>query len=165
MRPTLTMIFSGVVALLFAPAWITEGAPGALVQLYSQTIGLVAVFCSIGLCAGFLVGDRVQGLVVSVCVWLVLLFGVDLVALLAAQWTPLQKSPDTWVALLMSNPLDAFRIQALFALEQIPPESPNKTPLAYWWLTHAGLWFTIISAMWTASLLLITGRRVARLET
>ncbi len=162
---TLTAIFSGVLALLFAPAWTTEGASGSLVLLYFQTVGLVAAFCSIGLCAGFLVGDRVQGLVVSVCVWLFLLFGVDLVALLAAQWPALQKTPDAWVALLMSNPLDAFRIQALFALEQIPPESANKTPLAHWWLNHAELWFAVISMTWTAGLLMITSRRVGRLET
>ncbi len=161
---TLTAIFSAVLALLFAPAWITEGARGNLLTLYFQTVGLVAVFCSLGLCAGFLVGDRVQGLIVSVCVWLVLLFGIDLVALLAAQWPALQKTPDAWVAFLMANPLDAFRIQALFALEQIPPESADKTPLAHWWLTRAELWFAIIAITWTAGLLLITSRRVGRLE-
>ena len=68
------------------------------------------------------------------------------------------------VALLMLNPLDAFRIQALFALEQIPPESANKTPLAHWWLTHAGVWLAILSTTWTAGLLLITNRHLGRLE-
>jgi hypothetical protein len=41
----------------------------------------------------------------------------------------------------MVNPLDAFRIQALFAMEQIPAEAANKTPLAAWWISHANLWF------------------------
>jgi len=160
----LTTILAGVIALLFLPALITEGAAGALAQLYVQTLGLAAVFGSVGLCAGILAGDRVQGLIVSVSVWLFLLFGLDLVALLAAQWPALQKAPDAWVALLMCNPLDAFRIQALFALEQIPPESANKTPLAHWWLTHAGLWLAMISTAWTAALLLLTNRHLGRME-
>ena len=160
----LTTIQSGVLALLFAPALITGGMPAALAQLYVQTLGLAAVFGGVGLCTGFLTGDRVQGLIVSVSVWLFLLFGLDLVALLAAQWPLLQKAPDAWVALLMLNPLDAFRIQALFALEQIPAESANKTPLAHWWLTHAGIWLAALSMSWTASLLWIINRHLGRLE-
>ena len=63
----------------------------------------------------------------GVSAWLFLLFGLDLVALLAARFEFIQTIPDLWVSLLMLNPLDAFRIQALFALEQIPAEAANKT--------------------------------------
>lgn len=157
-------IFSGVLALLFAPALFTEPAPRAIAQLYIHTLGLAAVFGSLGLCAGFLAQDRVQGLILSVSAWLFLLFGVDLVALLAAQWVLLQKTPDAWVLSLMLNPLDAFRIQALFALEQIPAEAADKTPLAHWWLTHAGLWLAMLSATWTAGLLLLTNRHLGHAE-
>lgn len=160
----LTTIFSGVLALLFAPALIGEGEPAALAQLYIQTLGLAAVFGSIGLCAGMLAGDRVQGLIVSVSAWLFLLFGLDLAALFAAQWAALQKAPDLWVALLMLNPLDAFRIQALFALEQIPPEAASKTPLAGCWLTHSGAWLAILCVAWIAVLLLLTTRHLNRAE-
>ena len=160
----LCAIFSGLLALLFAPALFSEGSPAALAQLYLQTLALAAVFGSVGLCAGFLASDRVQGLIASVSAWLILLFGLDLVALLAAQWAPLQKVPDAWVALLMLNPLDAFRIQALFALEQIPAEAANKTPLAHWWLTHAGLWLAMLCAGWTGALLLMTHRHLDRAE-
>jgi hypothetical protein len=39
----------------------------------------------------------------------------------------------------MLNPLDSFRIEALFALQQIPPPKPRtKLPLAGWWTAHAG---------------------------
>jgi ABC-type transport system involved in multi-copper enzyme maturation permease subunit len=157
-------IFAGVLALLFAPALFTEPSPGAIAQLYFQTLGLAAVFGSLGLCMGLFAHDRVQGLILSVSAWLLLLFGFDLVALLAAQWAPLQKHPDAWVASLMLNPLDAFRIQALFALEQIPAEAANKTPLANWWLTHAGLWLAALSTAWTAALLLATNRHLERTE-
>ncbi len=139
-------IFSGVLALLFIPALFAEGSPAALAQLYLHTLGLAAIFGSLGLCAGIIGHDRVQALVLGVSAWLFLLFGVDLIALFAAQWDSLQKVPDLWVALLMANPLDAFRIQALFAMEQIPAEAANKTPLAAWWLTHASMCFAIVSA-------------------
>ncbi len=157
-------IFSGVLALLFIPALFGEGSPAALAQLYLHTLGLAAIFGSLGLCAGIIGHDRVQAFVLGVSAWLFLLFGVDLLALFAAQWASLQKVPDLWVALLMANPLDAFRIQALFAMEQIPTEAANKTPLAAWWLTHASLWFAIVSAAWSAALLFLTSRRLERAE-
>ena len=160
----LAATFAAIVALLFAPAFVIEGAREATVRLALQTVGIAAVFGSLGLCIGFWMRDRVQGLIVSVSTWLALLFGTDLVALLAAQWEPLQKVPGVWVALLMCNPLDAFRIHALFALEQIPAEAANKTALANWWITHAGLWLACLSLTWTALLLFITNRRLARAE-
>ncbi|MGA7392087.1 MAG: hypothetical protein WCD63_06665 [Terrimicrobiaceae bacterium] len=98
----------------------------------------------------------------GVCLWLALIFGIDLVALIGAHWAPLQKSPDVWTALLMLNPPDAFRIQALFSAEQIPPEAAGKTPLAQWWLSHAGAWFTALA--WTAALVALTGWRLSRRE-
>lgn len=157
-------IFAVVLVLLFAPAFFGEGSAAALAQLYLQTLSLAAVFGALGLCTGIVAHDRVQALVIGVSAWLFLLFGVDLVALFAAQWTILQNAPDAWVAMLMANPLDAFRIQALFAMEQIPAEAANKTPLAAWWLSHAGLWFGILSATWSAGLLFLTSRRLARAE-
>src|SRR5205823_5232725 len=114
-------------ALLFAPALCNGAALAALASLYAQTLALTATFGSVGLAAGFLARDRVQGLILGISAWLMLLFGVDLIALLGAQWPLLQKSPDVWVTLLMLNPLDAFRIQSLFAMEQIPAEAADKT--------------------------------------
>lgn len=157
-------IFSVVLPLLFVPAFFGEGSRATLAALYLHTLGLAATFGSLGLCAGIIGQDRVQALVLGVSAWLFLLFGVDLILLFAAQWAPLQKVPDLWVALLMANPLDAFRIQALFAMEQIPPEAANKTPLAAWWLSHASLWFAIISAAWSAALLFLTSHRLASAE-
>lgn len=157
-------IFGSVLALLFVPALVSGGSPAALVPLFFHTLGLAATFGSLGLFAGVIAHDRAPALVLGVSAWLFLLFGVDLAALLAAQIAALQKLPDLWVALLMANPLDAFRIQALFAMEQIPAESADKTPLAAWWLRHASLWFVLVSAGWSAALLFLTSRRLERAE-
>ncbi|MEP6685329.1 MAG: hypothetical protein ABJB22_01015, partial [Verrucomicrobiota bacterium] len=62
------------------------------------------------------------------------------------------------------NPLDSFRIDALFALQQIPAEAANKTPLASWWIAHAGVWFAAIAAVWSAALVALAGLRLNRWE-
>ena len=108
--------------------------------------------------------DRAQALIVGVSAWLLLLFGVDLLALFAARWSGIQKFPDLWVALLMLNPLDAFRIDALFALQQIPAEAANKTPLAGWWTAHAGTWFVGIAVAWSVAMMTLASVRMKRWE-
>jgi hypothetical protein len=145
-------IFAAALALFFVPALIGSSAPQRIVVLYWQTMLLAAAFLALGLTVGFFAHDRAQALIVGVSAWLLLLFGFDLVALFAARWEFVQKIPDLWVSLLMLNPLDSFRIEALFALEQIPAEAANKTPLASWWIAHAGVWFSFIAAFWSVAL-------------
>jgi ABC-type transport system involved in multi-copper enzyme maturation permease subunit len=135
-----------------------------LAPLYAQTLLLAAVFIACGLTAGFSADDRAQALIIGVSAWLFLLFGVDLVALFAARWPVTQSVPDLWVATLMLNPLDSFRIEALFALQQIPAEAANKTPLANWWIEHAGAWSAAIAIFWSGALLKIAGLRLNRWE-
>jgi ABC-type transport system involved in multi-copper enzyme maturation permease subunit len=159
----LSSIFGGVLLLFFLPALFT-GSPATLAPLYVQTLLLAAVFIACGLVAGFFAHDRAQALIIGVSAWLFLLFGVDLVALFAARWPVMQNVPDLWVAALMFNPLDAFRIEALFALQQIPAEAANKTPLANWWIEHAGAWFAAIAIFWSGALLKIASLRLNRWE-
>jgi hypothetical protein len=127
-------------------------------------VGLFGRLLALGLAAGFFAHDRAQALIAGVSAWMLLLFGIDLFALFTARWDFFQKLPDLWVALLMLNPLDSFRIDALFALEQIPAEAANKTQLASWWIAHAGLWFSMIATFWSAALVVLAGWRLNRLE-
>ena len=150
--------------MLFLPALIGSSAPQRIAILYWQTLLLAAAFLALGLTAGFLAHDRAQALIVGVSAWLLLLFGLDLIALFAARWEFVQKIPDLWVSLLMLNPLDSFRIEALFALEQIPAEAANKTPLASWWIAHAGLWFSALAMIWSAALITLSSLRLQRWE-
>jgi ABC-2 type transport system permease protein/Cu-processing system permease protein len=154
----------GVVALLFLPPLLGGAAAQRMAILYLQTLLLAAAFLALGLTAGFLAHDRAHALIVGVSAWLFLLFGIDFAGLFAARLEFIQKIPDLWVLLLMLNPLDAFRINALFALEQIPAEAANKTVLANWWITHASLWFSAIAAIWSVSLIALTGFRLNKLE-
>jgi hypothetical protein len=64
----------------------------------------------------------------------------------------------------MLNPLDSFRIEALFALQQIPAEAANKTTLANWWIEHAGAWFAAIAILWASILIMTAVHRINRWE-
>jgi ABC-type transport system involved in multi-copper enzyme maturation permease subunit len=157
-------IFAGVLALLFVPTLFGGATAQRVATLYFQTLLLAAAFLALGLAAGFLAHDRAQALIIGATAWLFLLFGVDLVGLFAARLKFMQSIPDLWVSMLMLNPLDAFRIHALFALEQIPAEAANKTPLANWWIAHAGLWFSAIAALWSVLLIALAGFRLSKFE-
>jgi ABC-2 type transport system permease protein/Cu-processing system permease protein len=157
-------IFAVVLLLLFVPAALASAHGQTIAILYLKTLLLAGTFLALGLTVGFLANDRAHALIVAVCGWLFLLVGVDLVGLLLARFEIIQKVPDIWVSLLMFNPLDAFRIDALFSLEQIPAEAANKTPLASWWIAHAGLWFACVATFWSGALIALAGLRLNRLE-
>jgi len=157
-------IFAIVLLLLFVPGAIASGRLLTITLLYVQTLLLAAVFLAVGLVAGFLASDRAHALIIAVSAWLFLLVGFDLIGLVTARVELVQKIPDVWVSLLMLNPLDAFRINALFALEQIPPEAASKTPLASWWIAHSGMWFGFLATLWSVVLIALAGLRLNRLE-
>jgi len=160
----LLSIFGAVLALMFVPGLFAGSSVGTLGALYFETLLLAGTFLAFGLAAGYFAHDRAQALIIGVSAWLLLLLGLDLIALFAARWSTIQNLPDLWVALLMLNPLDSFRMNALFALQQIPAEAANKTPLASWWITHAGVWFITISVMWSVMLVISAGLRLNRWE-
>lgn len=160
----LTLLFAGVLGLLFLPTLFVRPPDATVLLLYARTLLLAATFVAVGLSAGFFARDRVQGLVLAVSAWLFLLFGLDLVALLVARSPFLSQAPDVWAAALMLNPLDAFRIDALFAMERIPAEAASQTPLTNWWLGHSGLWFVVISIFWSGGLLGLAARRLESWE-
>ena len=160
----LVSIFAGVLLLLFLPPLFSGASARVMGQLYLETLLLSGAFLACGLAAGYFAHDRAQALIIGVSGWLLLLFGVDLLALFAARWSGIQQVPDLWVALLMVNPLDSFRIEALFALQQIPAETANKTALAGWWTAHAAIWFAGIAALWSAVMVTAAGFRMNRWE-
>ncbi len=160
----LLLMFGGVLLVMFLPGLLAGSPIRALAALYFETLLLAATFLACGLTAGYFAHDRAQGLIAGVSAWLLLLFGLDLVALFAARWSAIQTLPDLWVALLMCNPLDSFRINALFALQQIPSEAANKTRLASWWIGHASIWFVVITGVWSLVLVTLAGLRLKNWE-
>jgi ABC-2 type transport system permease protein/Cu-processing system permease protein len=157
-------IFAGVLVLLFVPAAFAGSGIKTIAILYLQTLLLAAAFLTFGLACGFFAHDRAQALIAGISVWLFLLLGIDLIALFAARWSSVQNVPDLWVSLLMLNPIDAFRVHALFALEQIPAEAADKTPLASWWIAHASGWFAAIAVFWSVLISALATLRLNRWE-
>lgn len=157
-------VFLLLLALLFAPGLFVGAPADATILRWFESAGLSAVFIALGLCVGVWTGDRARALISGLVAWLSLLFVFDLAALALAGWSLLRKLPELWIALLMINPLDAFRIQALFQLEQIPPETAARTPLAAWWLNHASACFFVVAAIWTLALLAVTLHKIRRID-
>jgi Cu-processing system permease protein len=157
-------IFVATLVLIFIPGLVAGAEASQLGILYFETVMLAASCVALGLAAGFMTCDRARAMIGGVSAWLLLLFGVDFLALSGAHWVFVQRIPDLWILLLMLNPLDAFRIQALFGLEQIPAEAANKTVLASWWIAHAGGWFALIATLWCAGTLALAGFHLNRWE-
>lgn len=147
----LTALVVGASALLVVPTLCAGGASPALFAVGFGAAGVSAVCALIGLAIGFWIRDSVRGLIAAVAVWFVLLFGTDL-ALLALAGAPLvQQQPDFWVAALMANPLDAYRVTMLFAIERAAFSGLDAGRLTGWWVTHAAGWLAIVFTLWFAA--------------
>ncbi|MBU3666609.1 MAG: ATP-binding cassette domain-containing protein [Chthoniobacterales bacterium] len=157
-------VFVLLLAVVFVPGLFVGVTAGSAAAQWIESTALGAVFVALGLCVGVSAGDRVRALVAGLVAWLVLFVIFDLAVAGLAGWPFMQQLPGFWVALLVVNPLDAYRIQALFGLEQIPAETAAKSPLAAWWLDHAHACFFAIAALWTVVLLALTVRRINRME-
>jgi ABC-2 type transport system permease protein/Cu-processing system permease protein len=145
-------------ATLVAASTALLGLPVALAGGASAELGItvagatcVAVVCALfGFVVGSWIRDAVRGLVAAIALWLVMLFGVDLllIALAGAPWA--QSNPDIWTAPLMANPLDAFRLTVLFAVERAAFTGLQPARLAGWWSVHAAGWMLFITIAWSA---------------
>ena len=158
------ILFGLFLVFLFLPGWMVGGPFLMTASRWFESAGLASIFLALGLCVGVSAGDRVRALITGLVAWLVLFLGFDLAVAALANWPVMQRLPGFWAGLLMVNPLDAYRVQALFSLEQIPPETAAKTPLAGFWIQHARACFFSMAALWTSGLLFLTLRRVERLE-
>jgi hypothetical protein len=144
-------VLIGVASLLLVvPSFVAGGASSTLLVAGAGAAGVSIVCALAGLALGFRVRDPVRGLIAALVVWFVLLFGTDLLLLGSAGETWAQTHPDLWVAPLMINPLDAFRITVLFAVERAAFTGFATGQLTGWWVTHASLWLTTILATWTS---------------
>jgi hypothetical protein len=83
-----------------------------------------------------------------------------------AGWSALIVTTFTlFFAACSQSPLPLSNDARTYDVRGIVRDAPNSADeLALWWLTHAKLWFAIIAMTWTAGLLLLTGRRVGRVE-
>jgi ABC-2 type transport system permease protein/Cu-processing system permease protein len=146
----LTILLGASSVLLTLPTALAGGASSELALAAGGAAG-VSVVCGLaGLAFGFWIRDSVRGLIAVVAAWLVFLFGTDLLLLAVAGASFSQQHPDLWVAPLMVNPLDAFRVTILFSVERAAFSGLNAGRLASWWVAHAPLWLATVFAVWAA---------------
>jgi len=144
----LTILVGGATALLALPTIVVGGFSRELIIVALGGSGAAAVCASAGLALGFWIRDSVRGLIGAVGVWFVLLFGVDLFLLAVAGVPSIQQQPNVWVAALMSNPLDAFRVTVLFSIEHAAFTGIDAGQLTGWWIAHSLSWLSIILGLW-----------------
>jgi hypothetical protein len=145
----LTVVIAAGSLLLVLPAALSGGATGPLITLAAAAGGVTLAMAAIGLGIGFWVRDPVRGLLTGLGAWFTLLFGTDLL-LLAVSGAPwIHERPWLWVALLMSNPLDALRVTVLFDVEQTAFAELAIGGVVRWWLAHAWTWLTLLVLLWT----------------
>ena len=151
----LVSLVGGSCLLLGLPALVSNSPVGGL-PFSIAGAAAVTVTCSLlGLAIGFWIRDSVRGLIASVAAWLLLLFGTDLLLLGLAGAPLVHSHPEFWVAPLMLDPLDAFRVTVLFTVEHTAFDSIDATSLAGWWAAHASLWLALLTCGWTGGAILV----------
>jgi hypothetical protein len=146
-------LVSAAAMLLGAPTLLAGGGSRDLLLATSGAAAVSAICALAGLGLGFWIRDSVRGLIAAVAVWFVSLFGTDLLLLASAGGTIAQAHPNLWVAAMMANPLDAYRVTVLFAVERAAFTGIDAGALVSWWIAHAVLWLMTMLAFW----LVLTG--------
>jgi ABC-2 type transport system permease protein/Cu-processing system permease protein len=145
----LVVLTGSSATLLGLPTAMMGGGSPELALATAGAAGVAVVCALMGLALGFWIRDSVRGLIAAVAVWLALLFGVDILLLALAGAPGVQANPDLWIVPLMLNPLDAYRITVLFAVERAAFSGLNAGHLAGWWSTHAPLWLGVLTFAWS----------------
>lgn len=142
---------AGASALLLGlPTVLLGGNSPALILTTLGAAGVSALCALAGLAVGFWIRDSVRGLIAAIALWFLLLFGTDLLLLGVAGAPWVQNNPDVWVAALMLNPLDAYRVTVLFAVEKAAFSGLQAGRLTGWWITHAAWWLAGATFVWSA---------------
>ena len=144
--------------LLVVPWWVAGGWSSTLLGLAAGAAGVCLVLAWLGLAVGLWIREPVRGLITAVACWFALLFATDLLLLLVAGSPWVQAHPAVWVATLMANPLDAFRVSVLFSVERAVFNTLGAGTLVTWWTQHPVLWLASCLFAWAAGMLALALR-------
>ncbi len=158
----LVALVGAAAGVMVLPVWLAGGGSTGLAVMALTAALVSAVFVLLGLAVGCWVKDGVTGLIAAVAAWFALLYGADLLLLGFAGAPWLQGNPDLFVGVLMANPLDAFRVGTLFAVERAAFSGLAAGPLAGWWQAHPALWLAILCGTWSLGLGLLAWLGVRR---
>lgn len=133
---------------LVLPSALHGGDLAGLTFLAAHAAAAGGIFTGLGLAVGFSTADRSRAYLGGLCLWLLLLVGFDIAALMMAHSGAAETSPQLWISLLMASPLDSLRVGALLKLGKIPFDITVATRVGQWWLANPAQWFAILTAAW-----------------
>jgi len=158
----LVLALAGVLLAALVAAAVEGAAAGTLALLWGLGGALVLVSVSAGVAVGQYTASRARGLMAVLTLWFGAFALYDAVALGLSGVGWVQNLPAFWVGLLLLNPVDAVRLAGLFGLENVPFSAPGEAA----WLTDLLAWLPAwvagLTLAWTALLLTLACRRVAR---
>lgn len=149
----LFLLFALAQTGLFIPSVAAGAELSMMVRLWGYGTGITGVFLALGLLIGFRTDDGVRAQLFGLGTWLGITFGFGFTAWLLAAMGWAQQSPAAWLLFLGSSPLEALRIGVLFNVEALPFSPDTIAWVGRLWLDHPGLWFVVISLLWTAAAL------------
>lgn len=112
-------VVTGVLFLLMIPSMVVVSEPLLIVLLVVGGGLLSAVFVALGLTAGYLSSRPVYALGLGLVFWIVVLYGVDLLAIVSSSSSWVQSYPWIWVGALFFSPVDVVRLAVLNHLENL----------------------------------------------
>jgi len=145
-----------LIALLLLPS--AFGEDYAQFLLLGGGAGLVAlVFVCLGIWRGFRSRTEVRAYLGGLVWWIVLLLGSGALGFCAHQWLRPEFTPAATLVILMSNPLESFRIFVFFGLSAVPMNPQTLNGVALWWMGHSMVWLALITLLFSFFLLLRAG--------
>jgi Cu-processing system permease protein len=135
---------------------------------YLRLIGvsnlLLAVCVAMGMTVGILARTRIRAMATAVLVWVVLVIGIDLIAIGALAILPRGQAGIGLTALLMADPVDSARALGVALLQADLVAGPTGAALRKV-LGGWGVWALLVAMiMWAAVPLYSAGRRFARMD-
>lgn len=161
---TLVAALAGVLLIALVGALVGGATLGTLALLWGLGVALMLVSVSAGVAVGQYTEGQARGLMMALTVWFSIFALYDALALVLSGIDTLQNLPAFWVGLLLVNPVDAVRLTGLFGLGNVPFSVPGKAA----WLADLTAWLPawtlVLTAGWTALLLVLACHRLRRMD-
>lgn len=163
--PARVMVKTGVAVSYWSILLILLVLPSAfrgeglrLFRLVEGGLLVVLVFSSLGVWRAFRARTEVRAYFGGLAWWLVLLISSGALAYGVHLWMRPEFTPQATLGLLMSNPLESFRIFVFFGVNAVPMNPQTNSDLALWWMEHPLTWLGIIAMGYFIPALLLAGR-------
>lgn len=134
-----------------------RGAFPAFLRLVGGSLPLLLVFVGFGAWWAFRARSEIRAYFGGLATWLGFLLGSGALAYGAHLWLAPETTPAATLAILMSNPLECFRIFVFFGIDAVPMNPQTASPIAVWWLRHTMTWLLLISTPFIGFSLLHAG--------